>query len=221
MADSDQHPSTGTRHPDWPLFDLRLRCREVELTPVREADLAVLAAREPDDYEQDPRLEQLPELSGPQNRRRLFHQGYWKALGTWSPSSWVLHMAVRHGGELVGVKTLEGDNFPVLRTVDSASWLVPGVRGRGLGVAMRTAVLGLAFDHLGAVAAITSARTDNHASLGVSRRIGYTDNGVGFVAERSGRVLLQHLRLPVEHWRHGAEVTVENVAPCRPWFGIA
>jgi hypothetical protein len=54
----------------------------------------------------------------------------------------------------------------------------------------------------------------------VSRRVGYTDNGVGFVAERSGRVLLRHLRLPATEWRHGAEVTVENFAPCRPWFGV-
>jgi RimJ/RimL family protein N-acetyltransferase len=205
---------------DWPIFDLLLRCRDVELRPVREADLPELAALEPDDYEMDPRLEMLPGLTDRQNRQRLFHQGYWKALGTWSPSSWVLHLAVRHAGRLVGVQTLEGDDFPVLRTVDSASWLIPEVRGRGLGVAMRTAALGLAFDHLGAVAAITSAREDNHASLGVSRRIGYRDNGVGFVAERSGRVLLRHLRLPVEEWTHGAEVTAAHVDRCLAWFGI-
>jgi RimJ/RimL family protein N-acetyltransferase len=210
-------------YPDWPLFDLRLRCRGVDLTPVREADLPVLAAREPDDYELDPRLHHLPELDPGQNRRRLFHQGYWRALGTWSPESWVLHLAVRHDGELIGVQTLEGDDFPVLRTVDSASWLVPAARGRGIGVAMRTAALGLAFDHLGAVAAISSARVDNHASLGVSRRIGYADNGVGFVRERDGRVLLQHLRLTAERWReagHGASVEVNGFPPVRPWFGL-
>jgi RimJ/RimL family protein N-acetyltransferase len=213
----------GVSYPDWPLFDLRLRCRAVDLRPVREADLSELAALEPGDYEQDPRLEQFGGLSEARNRRRLFHQGYWKALGTWSPSSWVLHMAVAHEGSLVGVQTLEGDDFTVLRTVDSASWLVPGVRGRGLGVAMRMAVLGLSFDHLGAVAAITSARLDNLASLGVSRRIGYTDNGVGFVAERSGRVLLRHLRLTAEQWRaagHHREVTVDGFGNCRPWFGL-
>jgi RimJ/RimL family protein N-acetyltransferase len=213
----------GVSYSDWPLFDLRLRCRAADLRPVREADLSELAALEPGDYEQDPRLEQLSALSQARNRRRLFHQGYWKALGTWSPSSWVLHMAVRHEGSLVGVQTLEGDDFPVLRTVDSASWLIPAVRGRGLGVAMRMAVLGLSFEHLAAAAAITSARTDNRASLGVSRRIGYTDNGVGFVAERTGRVLLQHLRLTAEQWRaagHHREVTVAGFDGCRPWFGI-
>jgi RimJ/RimL family protein N-acetyltransferase len=207
-------------HPDWPLFDLRIVCRGVELRTVREADLPALTAVVPPDYEQDPKLEPLPGLSFAENQRRLFYQVYYAAMGTWSPSSWALHLAVRHQGALVGVQVLEGDDFPVLRTVDSASWLVEAVRGRGLGVAMRIAVLGLAFDHLGALAAITSARADNHASLGVSRRVGYTDNGIGFVGERTGRAPLQHLRLPAENWRHGDEVTVHGLDACRPWFGL-
>ena len=56
-----------------------------------------------------------------------------------------------------------------------------GARGTGLGKAMRRAVLSLAFDHLGARAAITSAWHDNHASLGVSRSLGYRPT-----ASRSG-----------------------------------
>lgn len=209
---------------DWPLAELSLRCREVSLRPVREADLPALAAVLPPDFEQDPRLELFPGLSNEENQRRLFHQGYWKSLGTWSPSSWVLHFAVAFEGALVGVQTLEGEDFPVLRTVDSASWLVPRVRGRGLGVAMRTAVLGLAFDHLGAVAAVSSAVAGNKASLGVSRRIGYADNGLGLIAVGGGAVAeLQHLRLTVQAWRaagHGRTVTVEGFPPCRPWFGL-
>jgi RimJ/RimL family protein N-acetyltransferase len=209
---------------DWPLTGLRLRCREVSLRPVTEADLATLAAMLPADFEQDPRLELFPGLSDAENQRRLFRQGYWKSLGTWSPSSWVLHFAVAYQGELVGVQTLEGEDFPVLRTVDSASWLVPGVRGRGLGVAMRTAVLGLAFDHLGAVAAVSSAVAGNKASLGVSRRIGYAENGVGLIAAPGGAVAeLRHFRLTAQGWRaagHGRAVAVEGFAPCLPWFGL-
>jgi RimJ/RimL family protein N-acetyltransferase len=210
---------------DWPLAGLRLRCREVSLRPVREADLPTLADMLPADFEQDPRLELFPGLSDRENQRRLFHQGYWRSLGTWSPSSWALHFAVAYHGALVGVQTLEGEDFPVLRTVDSASWLVPEVRGQGLGVAMRTAVLGLSFDHLGAVAAVSSAVAGNAASLGVSRRIGYADNGVGLIAVPGGAVEeLRHLRLTAEAWRaagHGRAVTVEGVAPCLPWFGLA
>lgn len=208
----------------WPLAGLRLSCRDVSLRPVREADLTALAAVLPADVEQDPRLELFPGLSDEENRRRLFYQGYWRALGTWSPSSWVLHFAVAYRGELVGVQTLEGDDFPALRTVDSASWLVPGVRGRGLGAAMRTAVLGLAFDGLGAVAAVSSAVAGNAASLAVSRRLGYAENGVGLLVVPGGAVAeLRHVRLTAPAWRsagHGRAVTVDGLPPCLPWFGL-
>ncbi|MET8154574.1 GNAT family protein [Actinoplanes sp. NPDC049668] len=209
---------------DWPLFGLRLRCGEVTLRPVREDDLPRLAAILPDDFEQDPRLERLPGLSAAAQERGRFCQGYWRALGAWSPSSWSLHLAVEFEGEPVGVQTLEGEDFPALRTVDSASWLTRRVRGRGLGVAMRTAALGLAFERLGAVAAVSSAVPENAASLGVSRRIGYAENGVGLVATPGGRVVeLRHLRLTADRWRaagHGSSVSISGFGPCRPWFGL-
>jgi RimJ/RimL family protein N-acetyltransferase len=205
---------------DWPLFDLKLRCREVDLRPLREDDLPYLASVLPADVGHDPRLELFPDLTSAENERRLFWQSYWRALGSWSPSSWTLHFAVACAGELVGVQTLEGDNFPQVRTVDSASWLVPSVRGRGVGVAMRAAVLGLAFGRLGAVAAITSATVANAASLGVSRRLGYTDNGVGLILETGGVAQLRHLRLTADRWAFGDEVEVTGFEPCRRWFGI-
>ena len=204
----------------WPLSGLRLRHRDVLLRPMREDDLPYLASVLPGDVGHDPRLAMFGSQSFEENERRLFCQGYWKALGTWDPASWVLHFAVEHRGALVGVQTLEADNFPALRTVDSASWLVAAVRGRGVGRAMRTAVLGLAFDHLGAVAAISSATMANAASLAVSRRIGYADNGVSRIVDTGGDVVeLQNLRLTADHWP-GADVTVEGLDPCRPWFGL-
>ena len=204
------------------MFGLRLRCRDVVLRSVREEDLPHLAAILPDDYELNPRAELLSGLDVAANRRRVLCQDYWRALGTWSPTAWCLNFAVDYGGDMVGVQTVEANDFPTVRTVDSASWLVRPVRGRGIGVAMRMAVLGLAFDHLDAWAAITSARTDNGPSLGVSRRIGYTDNGVSLNASHQGAVLLFHLRLTAQAWSSsglGREVTVEGLAPCLPWFG--
>ena len=205
---------------DWPLFDLRLRCRGVELRPLREQDLPYLASVLPDDVGHDPRLEVFPDLTTAENERRLFWQNYWRALGSWSPSSWTLHFAVAVDGRQVGVQTLEGDSFPQLRTVDSASWLVPEMRGRGAGKAMRMAVLGLAFDHLGAQAAITSATVQNAASLGVSRSLGYTDNGVSTILETGGVAQLQHLRLTKDLWAYAGEVEVAGFGPCRRWFGL-
>jgi RimJ/RimL family protein N-acetyltransferase len=209
--------------PDWPLFGLRLRCRDVRLRLVGERDLPHMAAIRPDDFDHHPRAEMFAELDRHQNLRRLTYQEFWRSLGTWSPSSWCLDLAVEYDGAVVGVQSLEADEFPVLHTVDSGSWLVPAVRGKGIGIAMRTAVLGLAFDHLGAVAAITSADSDNGASLGVSRRIGYRHNGVTLNDSGHGVIELTHLRLTAEEWRAsglGKEVTVTGLEPCRPWFGL-
>ena len=208
---------------DWPLFEMRLRCDEVLLRLVREPDLPRLAAIQPLDHEHDPRAETFPGQSVEEHRRRLIYQDYWRSLGTWSPSSWRLDFAVEHEGVLVGVQTLEGDAFLELRTVDSGSWLVRSVRGRGVGIAMRRAVLSLAFDHLGALAAVTSARTDNAASLGVSRHLGYRDNGISLNASGNGLVELRHMRLTVEDWKTSSQasgVSVSGVAACLPWFGI-
>jgi len=208
----------------WPLFDLRLHCRGLELRVVRESDLARLAEIRPDDFEHDPRSEMFSDLDLRQNLQRLVHQEYWRSLGTWSPSSWCLDMAVQSGAEVVGVQSLEAEQFPLLRTVDSGSWLVHAARGRGFGVAMRMAVLGLAFDHLGALAAVTSAESTNAASLGVSRRIGYAPNGVSLIMSGHGSIELTHLRLTAAQWHAsglGREVTVAGLEQCRPWFGIS
>ncbi len=207
---------------EWPLFDLRVHAGPVTLRPVADPDLEVLSGLFPDDFDLDPRAERFRGLDVRRDRLRLFAQGIWRSRGTWSPASWCLDLAVEHDGRLVGLQSLEGEDFPTLRTVDSGSWLTPDVRGRGLGVAMRTAALGLAFDHLGAVAAVSSAVPDNAASLGVSRRLGYAENGVSRTDSPHGVVELRHLRLTAEAWRDaGHRVSVDGLEPCLAWFGLA
>jgi RimJ/RimL family protein N-acetyltransferase len=190
---------------------------------VRERDLPRLAALQPPDFEHDPSVEVFAGTDLTEHRRRLIYQGYWRSLGTWSPSSWCLDFAVEYQGDLVGVQSLEADDFLDLRTVDSGSWLIGSARGRGVGIAMRTAILALAFDHLGALAAVTSARTDNAASLGVSRHVGYRDNGVSLNRSGSGLVELAHMRLTAEGWQAtgaGKRVAVSGLDSCLPWFGV-
>jgi RimJ/RimL family protein N-acetyltransferase len=88
---------------------------------------------------------------------------------------------------------------------------------------MRTAVLSLAFDHLGALAAVTSARPDNGPSLGVSRRLGYQDNGVSLNASSDGLVLLHHLRLAADEWQASqrpGKAKVTALEPCLRSFGL-
>lgn len=203
----------------WPFSELRITSGEVLLRGVTDDDLEPLLAALPADLELDPRMEVFAALPESQDRERRFVAGLWRHRGQWSPASWCLDLVVEHEGAVVGVQSLEGDDFPTLRTVDSASWLAGHARGRGLGTAMRAGILALAFDHLGAEAAVTSAEHSNAASLGVSRRLGYVDNGVGRVHGAAGAVDLQYLRLSREAWRAGgrtAEIT--GVEPCLPWF---
>lgn len=210
-------------HRYWPMFDLRLATPDLVLRHLTEADLAPLADILPDDVEQDPSSTSYPGLDRGRNRGVVVHQDYWRARGGWRPESWALSFGVFRDGELVGYQGLEGDDFARLRTVDSSSFLTVAARGQGLGKQMRAAVLALAFGPLGARFAITSAWTDNQASLAVSRALGYVDNGV--TAHRRGESagVMAHLRLTREQWMTSGwadRVVVANVDECLAFFGL-
>ncbi|HET7068866.1 MAG TPA: GNAT family protein [Nocardioides sp.] len=206
---------------EWPFFALRIVSGKVLLRGVTDGDLDPLVAALPGDLELDPHLERFAPLPEVRDRERRLVAGLWRHRGLWSPSSWCLDLVVEHAGRVVGIQSLEGDDFPTLRTVDSASWLEPGMRGRGLGTAMRAGIMALAFGHLGADAAVSSAEHSNAASLAVSRRLGYVDNGVGRVHGAQGAVDLQYLRLSRESWRaSGFTAEVTGVERCLPWFGL-
>jgi len=205
------------------MFDIRLSTRDLELRHLSEADLPILAAIVPEDVELDPSSTTYEGLDRARNRGVVTHQDYWRMLGRWRPESWALSFGVFRDGELVGAQNLEGDDFAVLRTVDTSSFLSPAVRGQGIGKLMRAAVLSLAFGPLGARFAITSAWTDNHASLGVSRALGYADNGI--TAHRRGDAAgeMAHMRLTREAWMSTPwreQVAVSGVEECLAYFGL-
>ena len=205
----------------WPFDDLRIRSGRVLLRGLTDADLPTLLEALPDDLEMDPRNERFSSLSPDQDRRRQLVAEIWKHRGVWSPDSWCLDLAVEVEDRVVGLQALEGDQFRLLRTVDSFSWLGTQLRGRGLATEMRTGVLALAFDHLGAEVAVSSAYPDNTPSLAVSYRLGYVDNGLGRANTPTGPRDLQHVRLTREVWRAGDRAAdVTGLDPCLPWFGL-
>ena len=209
-------------HAYWPLLDLRLTSGDLELTPLVEADLAEVVRLMPADLELNPTATRFA-VDESTHRGIVVHQEYWRSYGTWTTQAWRFQLAVRRDGELLGLQELEGNDFPTLRTIDTSSWLVTGARGQGLGKAMRRAVLALAFDHLGAEAAITSAWHDNTASLGVSRSLGYRDNGVSSLARGDGVDTLVHLRMTRADWQAAGgapDVRVEGVEAALPLFGL-
>ena len=207
----------------WPMFDIALTTRDLELRHLTEADLPALARTLPPDVELDPAATMYDGLDKARRRGVVTHQEYWKSRGSWCAQSWALNFGVFHDGELIGSQGLEGEDFPMLRTVDSSSFLAPAARGLGLGKQMRSAVLALAFGPLGAAHAITSAWHDNGASLGVSRALGYVDNGL--TMHRRGEVadVMAHMRLSRDGWLASGSsggVVVPGVEKCMPSFGL-
>ncbi|MGI8993920.1 MAG: GNAT family N-acetyltransferase [Nocardioidaceae bacterium] len=210
-------------HRYWPMFDIRITTPDLELRHLTEADLSSVADILPADAEQDPAATTYNGLDTARNRGAVVHQEYWRARGGWRPESWALSFGVFQSGELVGYQGLEGDDFVRLRTVDSSSFLTPAARTRGWGKQMRAAVLALAFAHLDARFAITSAWSDNHASLAVSRALGYADNGVKAHARGEAAGEMTHLRLTRQTWlaSHWPEqVSVSGVEECKEFFGL-
>jgi RimJ/RimL family protein N-acetyltransferase len=134
----------------------------------------------------------------------------------------VLPFTVLRDGELLGVQALEGKDFAVRRVVDSYSWLLTQARGQGVGKQMRAAVLELAFRGIGAAYAVSEAYADNAASLGVSRALGYVENGFG-VEKRddgSGPVRMEHVVLAAADWRPPWPVQISGLEPCLPLLGL-
>jgi RimJ/RimL family protein N-acetyltransferase len=125
-------------------------------------------------------------------------QHHWSQLASWHPANWHLELAVVLDSVVVGTQGIGATDFAVLREVGTGSWLGRDYHGRGVGTAMRSAVLALAFDGLGAEYALSDAFTDNAASLGVSRKLGYADNGILRLVVRGRPQSSQRVRLDRE-----------------------
>jgi RimJ/RimL family protein N-acetyltransferase len=123
-------------------------------------------------------------------------------------------LGARAGGEIVGVQEIGASNFAVTRTVSTGSWIGRRYQGAGHGKAMREAILHLAFHGLGAERADTAAWVTNHASLGVSRALGYRDNGTTTRAAEGGRVDQVNLTLSRSDWHRPPEnCTISGLTP--------
>ena len=173
----------------WPLAQLRLQTPRLELRLPAEQDLdvlAALAARGVHDALVQPFTFPWTDVS-PAERARGTLQYQWRQWGEWTPESWGLELAVVHDGTVVGIQSMAAENFAVLRQVSTGSWLGISHQGKGIGTEMRAAILYLAFAGLGAPDAVSAAFTDNPASLGVSRKLVYAEDGIERRVSRGAR----------------------------------
>lgn len=209
-------------HP-WPLFDLRLRTPRLELRAPTDDDLlALLDVARAGVHEPEAMPFQVPwtELPSPEFERS-FLRFYWGTRSSWAPSAWELPVAVVLDGQPVGVQEISARDFAARRTVVTGSWLGRRHQGQGIGTEMRAAVLYLAFDGLGALAAESGAIEGNEASARVSRKLGYRPNGEVLVAPRGTPVVEHRFRLTLADWRRDVvPVVVENLDACLPLFGV-
>lgn len=164
-------------------------------------------------------------------------QREWNALKWWwrqrvelSPDQWSLGFAVFVDGAPVGMQDVRGNEFPKLAQVGTGSWLGGAFQGQGLGKEMRSAILTFAFEGLGAEVATSESFVDNPQSAGVSRAMGYEENGVARFAPRGEPVDAIRWRLTRErfeelrsagHYARWEPVEIEGLEPCLPLLGLA
>ncbi|GHB66367.1 putative succinyl-CoA transferase [Streptomyces xanthochromogenes] len=210
-------------HPWWPLHDLRLHTPRLELRLPDGELLNELAQVAADGVHEPDRMPfTVPWTDGsPGDRGRATYRNVLSTIANWSPDNWHLSLAVLHEGKAVGRQDLMGRRFAVTREVETGSWLGLAHQGRGIGTEMRAAALHLAFAGLGARAALSAAMVDNPRSLGVSRRLGYRDDGLTTAVVRDRPATLRRLRLERAEWERlrTVDVRIVGLDACRGEFG--
>jgi RimJ/RimL family protein N-acetyltransferase/N-acetylglutamate synthase-like GNAT family acetyltransferase len=129
------------------------------------------------------------------------------------PEDWGLNFVAFLEGEPVGSQAMNAEGFPRERSVSTGSYLLRPFQGRGLGTEMRTAVLALAFDVLGAVRAKSGAMDGNEASARVSAKLGYEQVGWRERAPRGEPVRERTFELTRDAWRRQEHLPVQIDGP--------
>ena len=211
-------------HPYWPLFDVVIRTPRLEVRYPDDSlliELATLAAQgvhDPDEMPftapwtraKSPQLEKVRVQafvgsSGIMDTRRLAlcRSGGRRWTSRWPPR--FVRQVIRrhqdgHDRILVNVCAHQGD---------------------GIGKEMRAAVLHLAFAGLGAQLAYSGSFEDNAASFGVSRSLGYVENG-DEIKDREGKsARLIGFKLTRDVWEQSrrGDIEIVRLERCLDWFG--
>jgi RimJ/RimL family protein N-acetyltransferase len=211
-----------TQH--WPLTGLRLATPRLELRWPTLADLeelAGLAAQGVHDPAVQPFMNAWTD-GGPAERAQRTLQYHWRQWGSWQPADWSLNMVAVRDGAVVASQGMGGRDYAMLREVSTGSWVGLEHQGQGIGTEMRAAVLHLAFAGLGARYATSGAFEDNAASLAVSRKLGYADDGIERFAVRGRPVVSRRLRLDRAAWEAHRAIPVEIIGlpACQSDFGM-
>ena len=147
-------------------------------------------------------------------------QWWWRGMATWATDAWSLDLCALWNGDVVGVQGVATRDFLTLRFGETGSWLGRRFQGRGIGTAMRQAMCALLFDHLDFEFVTSAAFTDNPASLRVSEKLGYKDNGRSWQTRRGDSSTTRRLLLIKEDFVPGPAIEVEGVEAVRTFIGL-
>ncbi|MBA2608102.1 MAG: GNAT family N-acetyltransferase [Actinobacteria bacterium] len=197
----------------WPLFQLSVRTPRIELRYPDEAafmGLTALARKGVHDPASMPFSIAWTDQESPAFEREALKH-YWGSRANLSANSWNLPMAVFVDDELAGVQDANAQDFAKLRVAGTGSWLGLEFHGRGIGKEMRAAILHLLFEGLGAVRCVSGAWHDNGPSHGVSRSLGYAENGEDLMLRRGEPDRLIRLLLTRAEWEKRRRDDIEIV----------
>lgn len=206
-----------------PLLGLRITAGPVELRGVTDdlivplAELASAGIHDPDFMPFYTPWSLTPAAEMP----RSMGQFHWGLRAGFSVTSWDANLAVFYEGELVGTQGISTRDYLITRTGETGSWLSRRYQGKGIGTAMRQVICAFAIDCLDAEEITSAAYTDNPASLAVSRKAGYRENGREFRTRMGKRAILQRIVLePASLIRYQHELTVAGLPEFRRSIGL-
>jgi len=206
-----------------PLLGLRVKAGPIELRGMTDdllgplADLAVKGIHDPGLMPFSEPWTLAPAAELPKN----VVQYHWGRRAEFSPARWSMDLAVFFNGQLVGSQGFGTRNFLITRGGETGSWLGREFHRHGIGTAMRKVICAFIFDHLDAQFITSAAFTDNPASLAVSRKCGYRENGVHVVNRMDKAATSQQLLLePGSLVRYEHPLTVEGLPEFRRSIGL-
>jgi RimJ/RimL family protein N-acetyltransferase len=208
----------------YPMLGLRITAGPLELRGITDdliVELAALAQRGVHDPHRMPFTFPWTDVSVDELPAR-FGQYHWRTRAEFTPQEWTLNLAVSYEGQLVGVQGMTAGKYLVTRTGETGSWLGREHHGRGIGTLMRQVFCGFCFDHLDAAEITSAAFSDNPASLGVSKKVGYVENGRIRRERRAGELAttIELLLRPEALVRAPYDVEVAGVAAFRRQIGL-
>ena len=209
----------------WPFFDLRVRTPKLELRMPTDDDLCELfelARKGIHDPEVMPFLIPWTDHLDEPDALHRFCQYHWQGRGAIAPERFSLELAVVVDGAIVGTQSIRAVDFALVRVVITGSWVGRAHQGKGIGSEMRATILQLAFAGLDARCATTEAFDDNPASLRVTEKLGYVENGQEWLRARDAVVLSRNYRMEREDWepRRRTDIEISGLEACLPLLGL-